>query len=64
MCERNISWLPPAHPQPGTWFTTQACALMTNRTGDLSVRRPALNPLSHISQGRIIPYYSFLFIAR
>ena len=27
ICERNIYWLPPAHPQLGTWPTTQACVL-------------------------------------
>ena len=27
MFERNIDWLPLAHPQPGTWPTTQACVL-------------------------------------
>ena len=33
--ERNTHvWLPLACPQPGTWPTTQACALTGNRTGD------------------------------
>ena len=36
----------------GTWPTTQACALTGNRTSDPLVRRPALNPLSHTSQGK------------
>ena len=27
MCERNNDWLPLACPQPGTWHSTQACAL-------------------------------------
>ena len=45
-------WLPLTHPQPGTWPATQACALTGNRTSDLSVFRPALNPLSHTSQDR------------
>ena len=50
--ERNINvWLPLAHPLQGTWPATQACALTGNRTGDLSARRPVLNPLSHTSQG-------------
>ena len=44
MWERNINWLPFACPQPGTWPTTQACALTGNRTGGLLVCRPALNP--------------------
>ena len=34
-------------PRPATL----ACALTGNQTGDLSVRRPVLNPLSHTSQG-------------
>ena len=33
------------------WTATQPCALTGNRTGDPLVRRPALNPLSHTSQG-------------
>ena len=37
-------WLPLACPLLGTWPATQACALTGNRTGDPSVRRPALNP--------------------
>ena len=39
------------HPLLGTWPTTQACALTGNQTSDLFVHRPALNPLSHTSQG-------------
>ena len=35
----------------GTWPTTQACALAGNETCDCLVRRPALNPLSHNSEG-------------
>ena len=49
--ERNINWLSIACPQPGTWLTTQSCALTRNRTGNPSVHRPALDPLSHTSQG-------------
>ena len=49
--DRNINWLPLAHPQLGTWPTTQACALTGNRTGDILVRRPTLNPLSHTRKG-------------
>ena len=44
-------WLPLEHPPPGTWPATQACALTGNRTGYPLVCRPALNPLSHTSQG-------------
>ena len=51
--ERNINvWLPFTHPLRGTWPTTQACALTGNQTGDPLVRRLALNPLSHTSQGK------------
>ena len=51
--ERNIDvWLPLTHPLLGTWPTTQACALTGNQTSDPLVCRPALNPLSHTSQGR------------
>ena len=50
--EGNINvWLPLTSPQLGTWTTTQACALMGNGTSDLPVHRPALNSLSHTSQG-------------
>ena len=38
-------------PQLGTWPTTQARALTGNRTSNILVRRPALSPLSHTSQG-------------
>ena len=34
-----------------TWPATQACALTGKGTGDPLVLRPALNPLSHTSQG-------------
>ena len=46
-------WLPLMHPLLGTWPRTQACALTGNRTGNPLVPRPALNPLSHTSQGNI-----------
>ena len=51
MCERNISWLPLACPQWGTWPATQACALKGNQISNLLVHRPALHPLNHTSQG-------------
>ena len=38
-------------PLLGTWLPTQACAVTGNRTGDPLVCSPALNPLSHTSQG-------------
>ena len=53
MWERNISCLPLAHPWPGTWPATQACALTGNQTSNLSVHRPMLNPLNHSSQGSV-----------
>ncbi|KAF6119697.1 hypothetical protein HJG60_010145 [Phyllostomus discolor] len=50
--ERSTSvWLPLLCSQQGTWPATQACALTGNRTGDPSVHRPTLSPLSHTSQG-------------
>ena len=48
-------------PLLGTWPTTQACAQTGNRTDEPLVRRPALNPLSHTSQGRIL--LSFLLLS-
>ena len=41
-------------PNWGTWPSPQACALTGNRTSDPLVCRPALNPLSHTSQGKIM----------
>ena len=52
MCKRYMDYLPLACLQLGTWLATQACALTGSPTSDLSVRRPALNPLSHTSQGK------------
>ena len=50
--ERNIEvWLPIVRLLLGTWPATQACALVGNQTRDPLVHRPALNPLSHTSQG-------------
>ena len=37
-------------PPTGTWPATQACALTGTQSSDLSVHRPALNPLNHTSQ--------------
>ena len=45
-------------PHWGTWPATQACALTGNQTSDPLVCRPALNPLSHASQG--LHHYSFI----
>ena len=52
-CERYIDWLPLTLPQLGTWPTTQACALSGNQTSNLSIHRPALNPLRHTSQSKV-----------
>ena len=50
--EKNVNvWLPLTSPQLGTWPTTEACALTGNWTGNPLVCKPALNPLSHTSQG-------------
>ena len=54
MCEGYIHQLPPASLQLGTWPTTQACALTGDRTGDLSVLRLALHPLSHTGEGGLV----------
>ena len=64
--ERNISvWLSFACPLLGTWPTTQACALMGNRTADPVLCSPALNPLSHTSQGCfLIPVWLFCPLLR
>ena len=50
MCERNIHQLPLKRTWLGTWPATQACDLTGNQTGNPSVHRLALNPLSHTSQ--------------
>ena len=53
--ERNINvWLPLTHSLLRTWPATQACALTGNPSGDPLVRRVALNPQSHTSQGTFI----------
>ena len=50
--ERNINVrLPLTCLLLRTWPTTQACALTGNRTGDLLVCRPELNPLGYTSRG-------------
>ena len=55
--ERNINMLLPlVCPLLGTWPATQACALTGNPTGDPLVHRPALNPLSHPSQGLLFSF--------
>ena len=50
--ERDNVQLPLECPQLArTWPTTQACALLGNRTSDPLVLRTVLKPLSHTSQG-------------
>ena len=59
MCKRNIYQLDQlalARPQLGTWPATQACALTKNQISDLSVRKPALSPLSHTSQSLTLSF--------
>ena len=59
---RSVASRTPPHwgPGLGTWPTTQACALTRNQTGNLSVCRLALNPLSHTSQGSFEYVFSIL----
>ena len=60
--ERNINvWLSLAQPLLGTWPATQARALTRNRTSDPLVCRPALNPLSHTSQGSVSSFYFYKY---
>ena len=47
-------WLLLTLPLLGTWPTTQIFALIGNRTHYPLVRKPALHPLSHTSQGYIL----------
>ena len=51
MYKRYSDQLPLSCPQPGTQPATQAGALTGNQISSPSVHRPALNPLSHTSQG-------------
>ena len=51
-------WLHLERPLLGTWPATQAGALTGNQTGYPLVRRPALNPMTHASQGYIV----FVFV--
>ena len=51
--ERNNVWLPLVCLLLGTWPTTQACALIGNRTSDPLLHSLVLNPLRHTSQGLI-----------
>ena len=56
--DRNIHWLPLNAPQRGSGWQPRCVPWLGNRTGDLSVGRPALNPLSHSSQGN----HDFFFL--
>ena len=63
--EKNINvWLPLAHPPLWTWPTAQACALTENQTGDPLVHSPALNSLSHTSQGSMGSFVYLCLYAR
>ena len=60
--ERNINvWLSLTYP-PGTWPTTQSCALTGNRTSNLLVYRPMLSPLSYTSQGLLFFIFKTIFL--
>ena len=51
--ERNINvWLPLTRPLLGPQPAFQPCALTGNQAGNPLIYRPALNPLSHTSQGK------------
>lgn len=49
-----VVWLSPTRPLLGTWPAPQAGAQLGNQAGDRLGRRPALNPLSHTSQGCLL----------
>ena len=51
-------WLPFTCRRLGTWSATQASAQTGNQTKDHLVCRPALNLLSHTSQG----YFEFILV--
>ena len=53
MFERHTSSVASHMPPAGDLARNQACTLTGNRTGDLSVGRLALNPLSHTSNWTI-----------
>ena len=60
-CERYINQST-GHPQPGTWPTTQACALTGNQTSNPLICRPALSPLSHtLARALFLPLYFVIF---
>ena len=60
--QKQSVWLPLQHPILETCPATQAYALTGNRTSDPLVCSPALNPLSHLSQGIIINFYVQIFL--
>ena len=51
MYKRCSDQLPLPRPQLGTGPATQAYTLTWNRTSDLLVHSPVLNPLNYTSQG-------------
>ena len=62
--ERNIDvWLPLMRPLLGTWPTTQACVRTGNQTSDPLVCKPALNPLSHTSQGSLKKFFRLFLLS-
>ena len=64
MCERYIHRLPLIYPLPtGNLALNPGTCPTGNQSSDPSVRRPALNPLSHTSQGLTKSYrYLHIFI--
>ena len=62
MFKRYINHLTLTCPQLRTWSKTQACALTGKQTNDLLVHRPALNPLSHTSQGNSLLFQQCVFL--
>ena len=54
MDKRNTDQLPLSRPQPGTWPTTQACALPPGALlPGLSLHGAMPNPVGHTSQGPV-----------
>ena len=51
-------WLPLMCPLLVTWPTTQACAMIGSQTSNPLILTPALNPLSHTSQGTFVTVFN------
>ena len=59
----NIHWLPLAHPAQGIRLQPRHVSRTGNRTSDLLVCRPALNPRSHTSQDSHSFLYTFWIVS-